>query len=120
MKKICLLLVSVFFYFFGSIVVAADLVGFSGLNYFVPVGARNALYKAHASQARAISADAQKKSFLASAQNGDGLAAVGDCSISIGNQQANQRDSLGRFIGSKDNIVIVDGDVVNVGKCKQQ
>ncbi len=88
-----------------------ELQGYSGLNHFVPVGTRNALYKSHAIRSRVVS----ELGDLEDMGRWRGIGVLGECGISIGNT-ISDNNAPGNM-GDKENIVIIDGDVVNVGKC---
>ncbi len=89
--------------------------GFSGLNHFVPVGSRRAVYKAKAFKARehALADDLGK---IPETETYKRLAEIGECSISIGNSYTQER---GNGSLNRQPVVIVEGDVVNVGRCNR-
>ncbi len=89
-----------------------ELQGYSGLNHFVPVGTRNALYKSHAIRSRVVS---ELGDLGEDMDRWRGIGVLGECGINIGNT-ISDNNAPGNM-GDKENIVIIDGDVVNVGEC---
>lgn len=97
-----------------------DNIGFSGIEYHVPRNARMVLYKYKArknatlSEAGAIEADTRdvlEMSDSLRTVTGVDQDVVADCSIAIGNN--NSTDIFSR----KEQVVIIEGDVVNLGNC---
>lgn len=95
-------------------------VGFSGLEYHVPRNTRMVLYKYKAQKNRSISEAGELESATRGIrENTDALRrvtsvdqdVVADCSISIGN---NTRPDI---FAPKEQVVIIEGDVVNLGDC---
>lgn len=93
--------------------------GFSGLPYFVPRQSRLTLYKyrALANKHEGEANDLESAQYYTD-QFSEGViipgSAVNDCSINIGNIFTD--GTTGNF-GDKENVVIIDGDVVNAGRC---
>lgn len=94
--------------------------GFSGLPYFVPRSSRLTLYKYRAMTSKEEGQMHDKEGLQHfSDPFSDGVivpgSAVSDCSINIGNIFSD--GTTGNF-GDKENVVIIDGDVVNAGNCR--
>lgn len=94
--------------------------GFSGLEYHVPRNTRMVLYKYKAQKNRSLSEAGELESATRGIrENSDALRrvtsvdqdVVADCSISIGN------NSKPDIFAPKEQVVIIEGDVVNLGNC---
>jgi len=99
---------------------------FSGLNHFIPVHARIPLYKlkAQKNRIRKKAEDLRNKNpygtgddstshLFASSTPGD---VFSSCSINIGNITPGRGASS---FGSKETVVLIEGDVVNVADCSE-
>ncbi len=94
--------------------------GFSGLPYFVPRHSRLTLYKYRAvANKEGVSAHDQESLHTYEDAFSRGVilpgSAVSDCSVNIGNIFS---DGSTCNFGNKENVVIIDGDVVNAGDCR--
>ncbi|MES2664037.1 MAG: hypothetical protein V4629_12130 [Pseudomonadota bacterium] len=97
-------------------------IGFSGVQYHIPRGTRPTWYKYQATRnkmrgdGKNLAQDVQNSLNAQGAESlrrnytvSDGY--TGDCAISIGNV------SKSPLAGRSDNVVIIDGDVINAGDC---
>lgn len=123
MKSLSLIIISIALGLFSLNVIGEALLnpnghaGFSGIEYHMPNSTRLTWYKYKAKKNKLLSEGGQLDDDLSSQfSRTDRTVNIGDdiyseCAVNIGNIDA---DSL---FGRTENVVIIDGDVVNAGEC---
>ena len=90
-----------------------DNLGFSGVSSYMPTHTRTTFYKFKALQNRTVGEiyDTEDNGNRTLDRIGNNQFISSDCSINIGNIVSNNDFS------DKENVVIIDGDVINAGRC---